>query len=135
MREEDIAALLAWPHTNICSDGSADSGHPRGWGAFPRVLSRYVRQLGVLTLEQAVHKMTALAARHVGLSERGVIATGAPADLVLFDPATIADRSTFEEPNLPAAGIAIVWVNGVAVYRDGAPTGARPGRVLRRPPL
>ncbi|MGH9465541.1 MAG: N-acyl-D-amino-acid deacylase family protein, partial [Thermoanaerobaculia bacterium] len=133
MREEDIAALLAWPHTNVGSDGSGDSGHPRGWGAFPRVLRRYVRELGVLTLEQAVHKMTALAATHLGLPERGVIALGAPADLVLFDPVTVADRSTFAEPTLPATGIAAVWVNGVAVYRDGAATGARPGRVLRRP--
>ncbi len=133
MREEDIVALLGWPHSNVCSDGSGDSGHPRGWGAFPRVLRRYVRELGALTLEQAIHKMTALAAAHVGLAERGRIAPGAPADLVLFDPATIADRSTFEEPNVPAVGIVAVWVNGVAVYREGQATGARPGRVLRRP--
>lgn len=135
MREEDVAALLAWPHTNVCSDGSGQSGHPRGWGAFPRVLARYVRELGVLTLEQAIHKMTGLAAQHVGLPDRGILAPGAPADLVLFDPATVADRSTFADPTLPAAGIVEVWVNGVAVYRVGEPTGARAGRALRRPAL
>ncbi len=133
MIEQDVAALLAWPHSNVCSDGSGGSGHPRGWGAFPRVLARYVRELQALTLEQAIHKMTALAARHMGLPERGTIAPGAPADLVLFDPEAVADRSTFAEPALPATGIATVWVNGVVVYRDGVATGARPGRVLRRP--
>jgi N-acyl-D-aspartate/D-glutamate deacylase len=76
--------------------------------------------------------MTLLAARHVGLADRGVIALGAPADLVLLDPDTVADRATFEAPHRLAVGIQEVWVNGDSVYRDGAPTGARPGRPLRR---
>ncbi len=132
MREEDVAALLAWPHTNVCSDGSGGSGHPRGWGAFPKVLRRYVRELRVLTLEEAVHRMTALAAAHVGLAGRGTLREGAPGDLVLFDPETVGDRATFEEPSAPSAAIVMVWVNGVAVLRDGRVTGERPGQVLRR---
>lgn len=132
MQESDIAALLAWSESNVCSDGSARSGHPRGWGAFPRVFRRFVRELGVLSLEEAVAKMTSLAARHVGLEGRGVVEPGAVADLVLFDPRTIADRATFAEPALPSVGIEAVWVAGVAVREGGRDTGARPGRVLRR---
>ncbi|HET8622213.1 MAG TPA: D-aminoacylase [Gemmatimonadales bacterium] len=132
MAEEDIATLLAWPHANVCSDGGTDGGHPRGWGAFPRVLGRYVRERKVLTLEDAVRKMTSLSAAHVGLPDRGTIAPGKRADLVLFDPKTVADRSTPAAPTAPPAGIVRVWTNGVEVYRDGKPTGARPGAVLRR---
>lgn len=132
MQESDIAALLAWPETNLCTDGSAGSGHPRGWGAFPRVFRRFVRELGVLSLEEAVARMTSVAARHVGLEGRGTIEPGAVADLVLFDPETIADRATFTEPTLPSVGVSRVWVAGVEVLADGRPTGARPGRVLRR---
>jgi len=132
MDERDIAALTAWPHANICSDGQADGGHPRGYGAFPRVLRLYVRETRALSLEAAIEKMTRLAALHVGLRDRGVIREGAFADLVLFDPATVADRSTPQEPHLAAAGILGVWVNGVQVYDQGKATGALPGRVLRR---
>lgn len=132
MTEQDIRAILAWPHANVCSDGSGEGAHPRGHGAFPRVLARYVREEGVLDLETAIHKMTLLAARHVGLSDHGVVALGAPADLVLLDPDTVADRATFEAPHRLAVGIQEVWVNGESVYRGGAPTGARPGRPLRR---
>jgi N-acyl-D-amino-acid deacylase len=134
MREEDIARLLAWPHTNVCSDGELDGRHPRGFGSFPRVLGRYVRELGILTPEQAVHKMTGLAAEHVGFSDRGVIRPGAYADLVLLDLRRVADRATLTEPHGVAEGIERVWVNGIEVYSGGAATGARPGRVLRREP-
>ncbi|HEV8363714.1 MAG TPA: amidohydrolase family protein, partial [Gemmatimonadaceae bacterium] len=132
MAEPDIAKILAWPHSNVCSDGMLDGPHPRGFGAFPRILGKYVREDHVLTLEDAVRKMTSLAADHAGLTRRGKIAPGNYADLVLFDPATVQDRSTPKEPHLTAAGIAQVWVNGHPVWRDGKVTGERPGRVLKR---
>jgi N-acyl-D-amino-acid deacylase len=106
--------------------------HPRLWGAFARVLGHYARDVGLLTLETAVHKMTGLSAEKFGLKDRGIIRAGAFADLTLFDPAAIIDRGTFENPARPAAGIAMVMVNGQAVLEAGKPTGARPGRALRR---
>ena len=132
MSEPDLERLLAWPHANICTDGELDGRHPRGFGTFPRVLGRYVRERGVISLEDAVRKMTSLAAHHVGLFGRGEIRPGAAADLVLFDPATVLDRATTKDPQALAAGIATVWVNGAVVYEEGAATGKRPGRVLRR---
>ena len=132
MRADDTAALIAWPEANICSDGTLDGGHPRGAGAFTRVLRLYVREQKVLTLEEAVRKMTSAAAAHVGIPDRGTIRPGAFADLVLFDPATVSDRSTVENPHAPSVGIAKVWVNGVVVLVDEHPTGAHPGRALRR---
>lgn len=128
----DVARIIAWPHANFCTDGELAGRHPRGFGAFPRILGRYVREQGVLTLEQAVHKASALAAGHVGIANRGVVRPGAYADLVLFDPNVVVDRATPEEPRSPAVGIVSVWVNGVEVLSQGTPTGARPGRVLRR---
>ncbi len=132
MNFDDIATLMAWPHTNVSSDGGLRGAHPRGFGAYPRVLGRYVREEGRLGLEEAVHKMTGLAAANVGLAGLGVLRAGAPADLVLFDPATVIDRSTTSEPHLTATGIERVWVAGTVVYADGGVTGALPGRVLRR---
>ncbi len=132
MTFDDIATLMAWPHTNVSSDGGLRGAHPRGFGAYPRVLGRYVREEGRLGLEEAVHKMTGLAAAHMGLSGRGVLRSGVPADMVLFDPATVIDRATTAEPHLTAEGIERVWVAGVVVYEDGAVTGATPGKVLRR---
>lgn len=132
MTVDDIAALLAWPHTNVSSDGGLRGAHPRGFGTYPRVLGRYVRENGRITLEEAVHKMTGLAAAHMGLTGRGTLEAGAVADMVLFDPATVIDRATTAEPHLTASGIERVWVGGTAVYEGGAVTGARPGRVLRR---
>jgi N-acyl-D-aspartate/D-glutamate deacylase len=96
------------------------------------VLGHYARDEGVLPLETAIHRMTAMPARKFGLVDRGVIAEGAYADLVLFDPTTIADIATYEEPRQHPPGIHTVWVNGTAVVRDGEHTGARPGRALRR---
>ncbi|MYJ10360.1 MAG: amidohydrolase family protein [Gemmatimonadetes bacterium] len=132
MTFDDIATLMSWPHTNVSSDGGLRGAHPRGFGAYPRVLGRYVREEGRLGLEEAVHKMTGLAAAHMGLAERGVLRAGAPADMVLFDPATVIDRATTAEPHLTAEGIERVWVEGVVVYEDGTVTGATPGKVLRR---
>jgi N-acyl-D-amino-acid deacylase len=132
MTEVDVAKLLAWEHSNVCSDGALAGAHPRGFGAFPRVLGRLVREQRAFSLETAVRKMTGLAASHVGLIRRGVIAPGNFADLVLFDPATVNDRATPKDPHLLSSGIELVWVNGQLVWRTGRSTGKRPGRVLRR---
>jgi len=141
MCEEDVASVMRHPMVMVASDASAlaTSGplsegrpHPRGFGTFARVLGRYVRERGVLTLEEAVRKMTSLPARRIGLHDRGAIEPGRKADLVLFDAQTIEDRATYQDPVQPAAGIAGVWVNGVRTVRDGALTGALSGRVLRR---
>ena len=134
MTTEDVDRLLAWPHSNVCTDGSLDGRHPRGFGTYPKVLGDLVRERGVLALEEAVRKMTSLAAAHMGLPERGRIEPGAFADLVLFDAARVEARATPTDPHATAAGIERVWVNGVEVYREGAVTGEHPGRVLRRTP-
>ena len=128
----DIAALTAWRHSNISSDGLLSGGHPRGAGAFTRVLRMFVREQKLLTLEQAIHKMTALSAEHMGIRGRGVIARGASADLVLFDPKTVSDRATIEQPGRLSVGISRVWVNGELVFADGRSTGKHPGVVIRR---
>ena len=133
MDEKDVERLMQWPFSNICSDGTLSGGHPRGFGAFPRVLGRYVRERKGLTLEEAIRKMTSLSAANVGLTDRGAIATGMKADLVLFDPATIIDRATTADSRATSVGVEIVWVNGEVVFEKGRTTGARPGRVLRRP--
>jgi len=132
MREADIRKLLAWPETNICTDGGIVDLHPRSHGSFPRVLGHYVRDEKLLSLEAAIHKMSALAAEHMGFTDRGVIREGAIADLVLFDPATVTDHATPLEPNLLSEGIDSVWVSGELVFHDGAATDARPGKVIRR---
>lgn len=132
MTEPDIAALLGWEHTNVCSDGSSDGAHPRGFGAFPRVIRRYVADTQALTLEQAIHKMTGLSAAHMGFKRRGTVAPGQFADLVLLDPAMVTDRATTEEPHRVSEGILQVWVNGRTVWLDGATHSSRAGRVLKR---
>jgi N-acyl-D-amino-acid deacylase len=132
MQEEDIEVLMGWPHTNICTDGSLDDLHPRGAGAFPRVLGRYVRERGLLSLEEAVHKMTGLSAKHMGFTDRGIIRPGAAADLVLFDPDTVIDHATPQDPGALSSGIGTVWVNGQIVFHDGQETGLRPGGFIAR---
>ena len=132
MRKSDIDELLVWPYANICTDGGIVSLHPRSAGSFPRVLGRYVRQQGLLPLEEAVRKMTSLAADNMGITDRGLIKTGMVADLVLFDPDSVIDHATPLEPTLISNGITSVWVAGEVVYVDGAATDARPGRVIRR---
>lgn len=131
MDEGDVAALMLWEHTNICSDGGHGGGHPRGYGSFPRVLGRFVRDLGVLKLENAIYKMTALPARNMGLEKRGNIRVGHYADLVLFDPDTIEDRSTMLDSTAVSVGIEKVWVNGVLAFEDGGPTMVYPGRAVK----
>lgn len=135
IKEHDVRLLMVQPWNMIASDGAYSDGetprgHPRSTGTFPRVLGRYVREWNVLTLEQAVHKMTALPAKTIGLNDRGRLAEGAAADVTVFDPATVIDRSTWEEPQLFSVGIEHVIVNGVSVLRDGEMTGEAPGRVL-----
>ena len=134
MDEEDVQRIMAYPHSMIGSDGLPhdEHPHPRLWGTFPRVLGRYVRELGLLTLEGAVHKMTGLTAVQFGLADRGELKPGFFADIMIFDPQNVADRATFEAPKEPSAGIELVMVAGDVVYRDGRPTAARPGRMLLR---
>ncbi|MDE2921317.1 MAG: D-aminoacylase [Acidobacteriota bacterium] len=132
MDEPDIEAIMAWPHTVICSDGGLAGSHPRGFGAFTRFLGRYVRERNVVSLEEGIRKMTSLSAEHLRITDRGAIREGYYADLVLFDPETVIDRSTYEDPQVPSAGIEKVWVNGEVVFDGGETTGNRPGRVIRR---
>ena len=132
MVEPDVELIMKWPYTNLSTDGSLDGAHPRGYGAFPRFLGQYVRERKVMPLEEAVHRMTSLAAEHMGIKDRGRITPGMFADLVLFDPATVIDRATPAEPHLVSVGIARVWVNGAEVFADGKTTAARPGKVIRR---
>lgn len=132
MDERDIERIMRWPHANFCSDGALRGAHPRGYGAFTRVLGSYVRERGTLSLGEAIRRMTSLAAEHMGLEGRGRLAPGHAADLVLFDPATVVDVATPAAPHEVSRGIATVWVNGEAVWDDGRPTGHHPGRVLRR---
>ncbi len=140
IKEHDVRQLMVQPWNMIASDGAYSDGetprgHPRSTGTFPRVLGRYVREWNGLTLEQAVHKMTGLPAETVGLADRGRLEEGLAADVTVFDPATVIDRSTWDEPHLFSVGIEHVIVNGVSVLHDGKMTGEAPGRVLRRQPL
>ena len=136
VREVDVRRLLQQPWNMVASDGAyvdpreGTRGHPRSSGTFPRVLGRYVREQRALTLEDAVRKMTSFPAAFVGLHDRGRVAEGLAADLAIWNPRTISDQSTWEAPSRMATGVVHVLVGGVAVLRDGAMTGAAPGRYL-----
>ena len=130
MIESDIKAFYQQPWVMVASDGGIGSRHPRGAGTFPRVLGLYVREKHWLTLPQAIRKMTSLPAKRLNWNERGTIREGAFADLVLFNPDTVIDRSTFSSPFTLPTGIEKVFVNGTLVWNTGKPTGARPGRTL-----
>jgi N-acyl-D-amino-acid deacylase len=134
MDENDVKTVMAHPSTMIGSDGVPTGGkpHPRLYGCFARVLGHYVRDERVFPLETAIHRMTGFPAAKFQLRDRGVLRPAACADVVVFDPARIDDVATYAEPRRPPAGMRAVYVNGVAVARDGAHTGARPGRGLRR---
>jgi N-acyl-D-amino-acid deacylase len=132
MDEPDIESIMAWPHTVIGSDGELRGPHPRGFGAFTRFLGHYIRDRNVVSLEEGIQKMTSLSARHIGITERGSIEVGHYADLVLFDPKTVKDRSTTEAPHVPSVGIEKVWVNGQLVFEGGQITGNRPGKPILR---
>ena len=131
MKDEDIKVFYRQPWVMVGSDGGIGVRHPRGAGSYPRALGRYVRELRWLSLPEAIRKMTEMPARRLGLNDRGLLRAGMKADIVLFDRGRVIDRSTFKEPRLIAEGIERVFVNGVEVWRDGAVTGKRPGRVLR----
>lgn len=140
MSEEDIEYAMKQPWVMVGMDAGAraldssvvgDHPHPRAFGTFARILCRYVRERGVITMPDAIRKFTSLPAARTGLSDRGVLKAGLKADITIFDPQTVCDRSTFEKPVQAAVGIRHVLVNGVPVLRDGDVTGARPGRALR----
>jgi N-acyl-D-amino-acid deacylase len=132
MDEPDIESIMAWPYTVIGSDGELDGPHPRGFGAFTRFLGHYVRDRKVVGLEEGIRKMTSQSAQHIGIAERGLIKEGYYADLVLFDPETVKDRSTAAAPHLSSVGMKKVWVNGQLVFEDGEITGNNPGKVILR---
>jgi N-acyl-D-aspartate/D-glutamate deacylase len=139
MREENLALQLARPWVSIGSDaGGQDPDrargltHPRAYGTFARVLGRYAREDGVLSLEDAVRRMTGLPAQQLGLRDRGLLREGMHADVVVFDPATVRDVATYERPHQLSVGVSDVFVNGVAVWRGGRHTGETPGRAVRR---
>jgi dihydroorotase/N-acyl-D-amino-acid deacylase len=136
--EDDLVRIMKHPATMIASDAAPgipifgrDVPHPRAYGTFARVLGLYVREKGVLTLEDAVRKMSSFPAQRLGLSDRGMLRPGLKADLVVFDPATVADRATFEKPHQYAEGVAAVIVNGELALSGGQLTSARAGRVLK----
>jgi N-acyl-D-amino-acid deacylase len=132
MIEDDLKVFYQQPWVMVASDGGIANNHPRGAGTFPRVLGRYVREQGWMTLPEAIRKMTTMPAARMGLKDRGRIAPGMKADLVLFDAKTVIDRSTFEQPRALATGISRVWVNGTVVWTGSAVAGAFPGRVVSR---
>lgn len=135
--EDDLVAILSHPTTSIacdCDAVSGVSGHPRAWGTFPRVFGRYVREQGVLTWESAVHKMTGLPATTIGMVDRGFLAPGMAADVVVVDPESVLDHATFAAPTTPSEGVVHVWVNGRNAVRDGAVNPVGGGRALRRLP-
>lgn len=134
MNEDDVDTFMASPWVMTSSDGGVRSAHPRGAGTFPRVLGHYVRERGILTLERAVQRATSMPARRLGLNDRGVLRAGARADLVIFDPELVVDRSTFDNGTRQAEGVESVWLGGVETWSAGEPTGARPGRAIRRAP-
>ena len=140
MSEENVALNLQQPWMKIGTDAGgpdpdAANGlvHPRSYGTFTRILGRYVREQRVISLEEAVRKMTSATARRIGLAERGVLAPGMFADIVVFDPNTVVDNATFEQPHQVSTGVVATYVNGVAVWKSGAHTGAKPGRAVRGP--
>ena len=137
MSEDDVAAIMAHPQTMIASDGRlVENGdghpHPRWYGTFPRVLGRYARDQGVLTLEQAVRKMTTMPAERIGLRQRGQLREGWFADVVVFNPETVNDRATFQDPHQYPIGIDWVLVNGEIAVEDGEYRDVRSGTVLKR---
>jgi N-acyl-D-aspartate/D-glutamate deacylase len=141
--EDALRYVMKQPWVSVGQDAGAVSpdstgkwgerGHPRGFGTFPRILGRYVRQDSVITLEFAIRKMTSLAAQRVGINDRGLLKPGMFADITVFDPATIIDNSTYEQPQQLATGVSYVFVNGVPVVDGGKVTAALPGRALRGP--
>jgi N-acyl-D-amino-acid deacylase len=133
MHEDDVRHLLVQPWLIHCTDGlMGGEPHPRTYGTYPKILGHYVRDEGLMSMEEAIRKMTSLPAWRLGLPDRGVIREGAYADITIFNPATVIDSSTFENPRQFPVGIEHVFVNGVHAVRDGRETGNLAGRALRR---
>jgi N-acyl-D-amino-acid deacylase len=132
--EENVRLIMTHPAHMVGSDGILVGArpHPRAWGTFPRYLGHYARDLGIISLENAVRKMTSLPAMRLGFSDRGLIRPGMVADVVCFDPEEVSDRGTYEDPCRIPDGIPYVLVNGVPVVDGGRHTGRLPGRALRR---
>jgi N-acyl-D-amino-acid deacylase len=142
MSEENVRRQIALPWVSFGSDAASmasegvfikTSTHPRAYGNFARLLGKYVRDEHVVPLEEAIRKLTSLPAATLRVKERGRLAPGYFADVVAFDPTTIADRATYEKPHQYAIGVRHVWVNGAQVLKDGEHTGQKPGRVVRGP--
>jgi dihydroorotase/N-acyl-D-amino-acid deacylase len=138
MSEDNVKLQLQQPWIKIGTDAAGPEPdsvrgllHPRSYGTYPRIIGRYVRDEHVLTLEDAIRKMSSAVASRLGIADRGLVKPGMYADIVVFDPATIIDRATFEQPKQLSTGVRYVWVNGTLVWRDGVHTGAKPGRILR----
>lgn len=134
MLEADVIDFMRWEHANFCSDGAA-GGHPRGYGAFTRILGKYIREQKILSLSAAIHKMTGLTAKHLQIENRGVIASGNFADLVLLNPDIIEDHATIENSKALSTGIKMVWVNGELVYQNQNATNQFPGVLIKKGPL
>ncbi|MEO2005152.1 MAG: amidohydrolase family protein, partial [Candidatus Poribacteria bacterium] len=142
MSEDNVKRQIALPWVSFDSDAGSmapeppftdGSTHPRAYGNFARLLGKYVREEGVIPLEEAIRKLTSLPTTNLSISDRGMLAEGYYADVVVFDPATIIDHATFEDPHQYSTGVVHVFVNGGQVLRDGEHTGATPGRVVRGP--
>jgi N-acyl-D-amino-acid deacylase len=142
MSEDNVRKQIRLPYMSFGSDAAAPAAegdflksgaHPRAYGNFARLLGKYVRDEQIISLQEAIHKLSALPASHLGLQRRGLLKPGYYADIVIFDPATITDHATFEKPHQYSTGVQYVWVNGVQVLKDGEHTGAKPGRFVRGP--
>lgn len=132
MSEQDVETFINWPHTVICSDGALESGHPRGAGAFTRYLRHYVLDKDPALLPAAIRRMTSATAERMHIPDRGLVAVGKVADIVLFDPATVRDNASIKEPGALSSGVRSVWVNGEQVWDGSKSTPARPGKMLKR---
>jgi N-acyl-D-aspartate/D-glutamate deacylase len=133
--EDDLIEIMQHPTSSIacdCGASTSDVGHPRSWGSYPKVLGEFVREKRVLTLQNAVHRMSGLPAKTIGLSDRGLIEPGMAADLVVFNPETVIDHATYADPTLISEGIIHTIVNGQLAWQDGAATGVQAGRTLTR---
>jgi N-acyl-D-amino-acid deacylase len=124
--------IINWPLASICSDGDLDGGHPRGAGAFPRFLRHYVLDKDPSKLPDAIRRATSLTAERYGIPDRGLIAVGRPADVVLIDTATVKDNASMTDALAVSSGIKGVWVNGEQVWDGAKSTGKRPGEIVRR---
>lgn len=140
MSEENVALQLRQPWIKIGTDASGFNPrtargmtHPRAYGTYPRILGKYVREEGVTTIEDAVRKMTSAVATRLSIHDRGLIKPGMHADVVVFDPAVVGDRATFQRPHQLSVGVEEVFVNGVQVLSGGQHTGAKPGQIVRGP--